>query len=128
MLDRARQPVAQLDLGLPAQQVARRAMSGWRTLGSSIGSASKTISERDSVTSTIASAISSRVISEGLPMFTGSCTPDSWRATRPRTRSSTKQNERVWEPSPNTVTGRSASAWPMKAGMARPSLARMRGP
>ena len=31
-------------------------------------------------------------------------------------------------PSPNTVTGRSASAWLMKAGIARPSFGRMRGP
>ena len=37
-------------------------------------------------------------------------------------------NERVWLPSPNTVTGCPQSAWVMKAGMARPSLSRMRGP
>ena len=51
-----------------------RVMSGWRTCGSSIGSASKTISERDSVSSMTSLAISSRLISFGLPMLTGSCT------------------------------------------------------
>ncbi len=78
--------------------------------------------------STTCSAISSSVISYGLPMLTGWCSPDSASSTRPRTRSSTKQNERVWEPSPNTVTGRSVSAWLMNAGIARPSLGRIRGP
>ena len=97
-------------------------MSGWRTCGSSTGSASNTISERDSVSSTISWAISSSVISFGLPMFTGSCTPDSASATRPRIRSSTKQKLRVCEPSPNTVSGLSVSAWRRKVGTARPSL------
>jgi hypothetical protein len=103
-------------------------MSGWRTFGSSIGSASNTISERDSVSSITSSAISSRLISSGLPMLTGSCSSDSARAIRPRTKSSTKQKLRVWEPSPNTVSGLSSSAWRRKVGTARPSLGRMRGP
>src|SRR3954452_5813461 len=72
----------------PSRSFARE-MSGWRTLGSSTGSASKTISERDSVSSITALAISSSVISFGFPMLTGSWTPDSMRAMRPRTRSST---------------------------------------
>ena len=52
----------------------RAVMSGWRTWGSSVGSASKTISERDSVTSITTSASSSRVNSCGLPMLIGSWT------------------------------------------------------
>ena len=36
--------------------------------------------------------------------------------------------ERVCEPSPKTVTGVPPSAWVMNAGIARPSLIRMRGP
>src|SRR3954454_9164546 len=72
----------------PSRSFARE-MSGWRTFGSSTGSASKTISERDSVNSITVLAISSSVISFGLPMFTGSCTPDSASRIRPRTRSST---------------------------------------
>ena len=50
-------------------------MSGWRTCGSSAGSASKTISEREPVTSITASASSSSVNSFGLPMLTGSVAP-----------------------------------------------------
>ena len=103
-------------------------MSGWRTCGSSTGSASKTISERAPVSSTISLAISSSVISFGLPMLTGSWTSDSASATSPRTRSSTKQKQRVCEPSPNTVSGLSASAWSRNVGTARPSLGRIRGP
>ncbi len=37
-------------------------------------------------------------------------------------------NERVCEPSPNTVSGSPFSAWRMKVGIARPSVSRMRGP
>ena len=59
-------------------------MSGWRTCGSSVGSASKTISERDSVTSITASASSSSVNSSGLPMLTGRWTSDSAIAMKPR--------------------------------------------
>ncbi len=46
-------------------------MSGWRTCGSSVGSASNTISEREPVTSITALASSSSVNSFGLPMLTG---------------------------------------------------------
>ena len=46
----------------------------------------------------------------------------------PSMRSLTKQNERVWDPSPKTVIGRSCSAWRRKVGMARPSCGRIRGP
>ena len=67
----------------------RGAMSGWRCWGSSTGSASKTISERDSVTSITVLASSSSVNSFGLPMLTGEWTSDSARATMPRIRSST---------------------------------------
>ena len=69
--------------------ICAREMSGWRTCGSSTGSASKTISERDSVSSTTVLAISSRLISSGLPMFTGVWYPDSAKAMSPRMRSST---------------------------------------
>jgi hypothetical protein len=48
-----------------------RVMSGLRTLGSSIGRPSNTISERAAVSWTIFSASSSSVISSGLPTFTG---------------------------------------------------------
>ena len=80
------------------------------------------------MSSTTSLAISSRLISSGLPMFTGSCTSDSASEMSPRTRSSTKQKLRVWEPSPNTVSGLSVSAWRRKVGMARPSCGRIRGP
>lgn len=46
----------------------------------------------------------------------------------PSTRSETKVNERVWEPSPKTVRGSPASAWLMSEGTIRPSFARIRGP
>ena len=46
----------------------------------------------------------------------------------PSTRSETYRNERVCEPSPKTVSGSPVSAWVMKAGIARPSFSRMRGP
>jgi hypothetical protein len=36
--------------------------------------------------------------------------------------------ERVWLPSPATVIGWPVSAWLAKAGIARPSFGRMRGP
>ena len=62
-------------------------MSGWRTCGSSVGSASKTISERDPVTSITASASSSSVNSFGLPMLTGLWWPDSASRMMPSTRS-----------------------------------------
>src|SRR3954465_10524155 len=66
-----------------------RVMSGWRTCGSSTGSASNTISERDSVSSTTSWAISSSDSSAGLPMLTGSWSPDSARRLSPRIRSAT---------------------------------------
>jgi hypothetical protein len=103
-------------------------MSGWRTFGSSVGSASKTISDRDWVTSTTAWASSSSVNSSGLPMLTGRCWPDSASRISPSTRSETKQKDRVCAPSPKTVIGRSCSAWRRKVGIARPSCGRMRGP
>ena len=64
-------------------------MSGWRTCGSSTGSASKTISLDEPVSRMTASASSSSVISSGLPMLTGRCSPDSASRTSPRIRSST---------------------------------------
>ena len=103
-------------------------MSGWRTCGSSTGSASKTISERDSVTSITASASWSSVYSSGLPMLMGRCASDSISRISPRTRSSTKQKLRVWLPSPKTVSGLSWSAWRRKVGIARPSWGLIRAP
>ena len=46
----------------------------------------------------------------------------------PSTRSSTKQNERVCEPSPYTVMGWPLRAWLMNAGSARPPFTPLRGP
>ena len=90
LLDRPPQAVAQArPRGSQPSSSRARVMSGWRTCGSSIGSASKTISERDSVTSITASASSSSVNSSGLPMLTGRWTSDSASATKPRIRSST---------------------------------------
>src|SRR6266581_3293231 len=40
--------------------------------------------------------------------------------------SSTKQKDRVWDPSPKMVTGLDERAWLMNAGMALPSCRRMR--
>ena len=50
-----------------------RVMSGWRTCGSSTGSASNTISLFDDVTRMTVCAISSRLSSVGLPRLTGRC-------------------------------------------------------
>ena len=58
----------------PSRAPARaRVMSGWRTCGSSTGSASNTISLLEPVTCRTAWASSSIVNSPGLPMFTGTC-------------------------------------------------------
>ncbi len=46
----------------------------------------------------------------------------------PSTRSSTYWIERVWLPSPATVSGSPASACVTKVGTARPSSGRIRGP
>ena len=86
------------------------------------------ISLLEPVTFTIASARPVRVSSVGLPMLTGVCSPEKARRTRPSMRSLTKQNDLVWEPSPNTVSGLPAIAWLRKVGTARPSLGRIRGP
>ena len=72
LLDRPPQALAQVDLRLPAQDLARQRDVGLATCGSSVGSASKTISDCEPVTSITASASSSSVNSSGLPMFTGS--------------------------------------------------------
>jgi hypothetical protein len=64
-------------------------MSGWRTCGSSTGSASKTISLSEPVARITASASSISVISVGFPMFTGRCSSDVASRKRPRIRSST---------------------------------------
>jgi hypothetical protein len=52
-------------------------MSGWRCVGSPIGSGSNTMSEDDPVTSRMMSAKSSIVYSSGLPILTGSTTSES---------------------------------------------------
>ena len=46
----------------------------------------------------------------------------------PSTRSETYVKERVWEPSPYTVSGSLRSACRMKVGIARPSVSRIRLP
>jgi len=43
-------------------------------------------------------------------------------------RSSMYWNERVWEPSPKTVSGLPVRAWDMNAGIARPSFSLILGP
>src|SRR5262249_33639091 len=53
-------------------RVGARVMSGWRPFGSSSGRGPNTISLAEPVTRTMRLASSSRVISCGLPMFTGS--------------------------------------------------------
>ena len=84
LLDRAAQvPRARSTCGSQLRSCLARVMSGWRTWGSSTGSASKTISDRDSVASITASASSSRVISFGLPRLTGRCTSDSASSIEP---------------------------------------------
>ncbi len=102
--------------------------SGWRCVGSSTGSGSYVIVDDEAVTSTAISASCVIVYSFGLPMLIGPvCSPSS-RARKPRTSSSTKQNDRVWLPSPNTVIGSPRSAWTRKLDTDRPSSTRMFGP
>src|SRR5437667_10164511 len=77
-------------------RVARaRAMSGWRTLGSSTGSGHSTIRLLLPVSASTRSASSRTVNSSGFPRFVGSDSELSNNRTMPSIRSSTKQNERV---------------------------------
>src|SRR5581483_12361304 len=64
-------------------------MSGWRTFGSSVGRGRNTISLREPLIWTICLASWSKVISLGLPMFTGSLTGACMSAQMPSTRSET---------------------------------------
>ena len=103
-------------------------MSGWRTLGSSTGSASKTISDRAPVGSTTSSAISSRrhlvgvadvhrLVHVGLGEQDQAADQVVDEAEAAGLRAVAEHRERL-----------SVSAWLMNAGMARPSLGRIRGP
>src|SRR5712692_349739 len=67
--------------------VRARVMSGWRTFGSSVGSGLWTILLFEAVILMIVRAISSIVVSRGLPMFTGSVSVDSISLMMPSTRS-----------------------------------------
>ena len=67
----ARRPSSSSISGSQPSSCWARVMSGWRTCGSSTGSASKTIWLDEPVARTTASASSSSVISAGLPMLTG---------------------------------------------------------
>ena len=64
-------------------------MSGWRWVGSSVGSGSNTISDDEPVTSSTAWASSRIVNSFGLPMLTGPTWSDRRSPRMPRIRSST---------------------------------------
>ena len=68
-----RSPSSSATSGSQPSTCRARVMSGWRTWGSSTGSASKTISLGEPVTLSTAFASSSSVNSSGLPMFTGRC-------------------------------------------------------
>ncbi len=103
-------------------------MSGRLTLGSSTGLSTNLSSDDDPVRSLISVASSSMVSSSGLPMLTGPAKSLRAMARIPATVSSTKQIDRVCEPSPVIVIGSPVSAWRMNVGMARPSYGRMRGP
>ena len=70
-------------------------MSGWRWVGSSVGSGRCSITDDEPVTSSTISASSLIVNSLGLPMLTGWFSPESRRAITPRISSSTKQKLRV---------------------------------
>ena len=61
-------------------------------------------------------------------MLIGSLAPRSITRQMPSTRSVMYMNERVCEPSPKTVSGSLRSACVKNAGMARPSLRRIRVP
>src|SRR5262249_4454163 len=124
----SRSPSSVSTRGSHPSSARARPISGWRTFGSSTGSGRNTISLRDAVRRMIRLASSSRVISWGFPMLTGSFTGASMSRQRPSMRSLMYWNERVWAPSPKTVMGTPVSAWLLNAGMARPSLSRMRGP
>ena len=90
LLDRPLEALAQLDLRLPAEQLARERDVGLADLRV-VGRQRLDRRSRDfePVTSITASASSSSVNSFGLPMFTGSWWPDSASAMIPRIRSST---------------------------------------
>ena len=87
-------------------------ISGWRCLGSSCGSGWLTKFEVDAVSFRTSSASSRIVNSIGLPRLTGPVKDGglSINCTRPSVRSFTKQNERVWLPSPFSVMGLPAIA------------------
>src|SRR5262245_49158430 len=124
----SRSPSSVSTRGSHPSSVRARPISGWRTFGSSTGSERNTISLRDAVRRMIRLASSSNVISWGFPILTGSLTGACMSRQRPSMRSLMYWNERVWAPSPKTVMGTPVSAWLMNAGMARPSLSRMRVP
>ena len=85
LVDRAAQALAQVDLGLPAQEVAgaARCRAGGPS-GRRWAAPRGRSPTREPVTSTTASASSSSVNSYGLPMLTGWCSPDSASAMIPR--------------------------------------------
>jgi hypothetical protein len=87
VVNRRRQPLLEGDLRFPAQQRARARDVRLATCGSSVGSGLKTIWLFEPVILIMSRAISSIVISWGLPMLTGSVTSDSISAMRPDTRS-----------------------------------------
>src|SRR5881628_2024341 len=124
----SRRPSSASTRGSQPRSARAREMSGWRTLGSSTGSGRNTISLWDDVRRMIHLARSRSVISWGLPMFTGSWTALFISRQRPSMRSSMYWNERVWEPSPKTVSGLPVRAWDMNAGIARPSFSLILGP
>ncbi len=103
-------------------------MSGHLTSGSSSGRGMCSIPEQDPDNPMIRSAIRKTVASSGLPMLTGPPRPLAATARMPRTVSFTWHSDRVWLPSPATVSGRPSSAWQANVGTTRPSPGRMPGP
>ena len=103
-------------------------MSGQRLTGSSSGSGMCTIGDCDPASAMIRSAISSTVASSGCPMFTGPGRSLAATARMPRTVSSTWHSDRVWWPSPATVSGSPRRAWQANVGTIRPSPGRIPGP
>ena len=106
-----------------------RVMSGCRTCGSSIGSASKTISDEDPVTLNDGlGELEQRALLRVAEVHGQRCSP-LWPAGRGRgSRSSTKQKLRVCGRRRRPSRGLPSSAWRRKVGIARPSCGRMRGP
>ena len=72
VIDRILDALIEHHLGFPIQDFSARVISGWRTLGSSTGSARYSMQAHVPVMRMISSANCLMVISLGLPILTGS--------------------------------------------------------